>query len=158
MEYVFSFSSPFSYASLDCVSCDGYHHLLRFQKGAGFGFYLQCIKDSPRKYVRRVCRMTPLLDWEVKSLLLHEFFCAAEEALNARSTWAWCALVKRPLKVLEDSFSGQCFVDKDFLLHTELRIQTLEDVQQSLKEQRLDYEQVRRSAVFPKKAILPKVF
>ena len=154
MECVFSFPRYEEYSrSFGCFPCENNHHIVKLEGEDGSVFFLQCAQYKPRLYIKSVA----LPKEDVGGLLMREIFSLVEEAVTTRSSWT-AGLVKEPLQLLMDVFPGLNLISDDFLVDFCSRVKMLEDVQQSLKEQSIDYERVLRSAVFPKKAISPKLF
>ena len=121
-------------------------------------FFLKSVaKNPPIKYVRCVTRFFPLKDWEVKMLLMTEFFHETERALHIGSSWLWSTSAKGILRTLQGVFPDEHFVSDTYLLQIESRVKAAEERKQQLVLDRAEYSDAVRRAVFPRLALPPKI-
>ena len=133
-----------------------YSLIQRFGKYGKVYFSLECSELRPRDYVRRVTRVTPLTDYEVKALLVSCFLYESECALSIGSSWSLKTQPKTVLDVIKNLFPDWKFVYDDYLFDMQPQVEMKEDRRQRLMLDRIEYDRCVRRSVFPRLAIAPK--
>lgn len=88
-----------------------------------------------RQFVRRVVRVRPLSDLQVKTILMEEFFFRTNHAISISSVWSWHNVAKEILEIFESNFPGQCCIDSNFIRDITVLIERRQEDKQRMKEE-----------------------